>query len=339
MITIDGSRGEGGGQILRTSIALSLVTGKPCRIVDIRAGRRKPGLMRQHSAAVSAAAQIGQARVEGNSLGSRELTFFPAAVRAGTYRFDVGTAGSCTLVLQTVLPALLRAGAPSEVVLEGGTHNPFAPPFDFLERAFLPLLARMGAKVEAALERPGFYPAGGGRFTVRVEPVPQLSRIELLERGTIRRRRAKALVSRLPANIGRREIKTVQEQLSWEPAVLQVEEVKSSPGPGNVLLVEVESENVTEVFSGFGERGVSAETVAEQTVSEVLEYLQEDVPVGRHLADQLLMPMVLAGGGVFRTLPPTRHTRTNVEVIESFLDMKISMRPIGGKRWEIAASS
>src|SRR5262249_21779317 len=148
MITIDGSFGEGGGQILRTSLALSLVTGQPFHIEKIRAGRKQPGLLRQHLTAVKAAAQISQAQVEGEKIGSTQLTFAPGSLMAGEYAFAVGTAGSATLVLQTILPALLRANAPSRLTLEGGTHNPFAPPFNFLTKAFLPLIRRMGARVE-----------------------------------------------------------------------------------------------------------------------------------------------------------------------------------------------
>src|SRR5690242_7527890 len=194
MIIIDGSFGEGGGQILRTSLTLSLVTGKPLRIERIRAGRKSPGLLRQHLAAVNAAARVGYAEVEGASLGARELTFRPQTVAAGHYQFAVGTAGSATLVLQTVLPALLTADAPSTLVLEGGTHNPYAPPFDFLEKTFLPLLNRMGPRVEARLERHGFYPAGGGRFIVEITPAQQLGRFELDDRGAITGRRARALI-------------------------------------------------------------------------------------------------------------------------------------------------
>ena len=166
MLTIDGSVGEGGGQILRTALALALVTGTPFRIHAIRARRRKPGLLRQHLTAVNAAATVGGASTDGASLGSRELTFRPGRITPGEYRFAVGTAGSTGLVLQTVLPPLLLASGPSTVTVEGGTHNPGAPPFDFLARVFLPLLRRMGAHVEARLDRPGFYPAGGGQCTV-----------------------------------------------------------------------------------------------------------------------------------------------------------------------------
>src|SRR5437867_958993 len=164
MLLIDGSQGEGGGQILRTALGLSLVTGTPIRIEKIRAGRAKPGLLRQHLTAVNAATAIGAVDVEGATLGSQELTFRPGTVKPGEYRFAVGTAGSTGLVLQTVLPPLLTAPGPSTLTLEGGTHNPTAPPFDFLARAFLPLISRMGPSATARLERPGFYPAGGGQM-------------------------------------------------------------------------------------------------------------------------------------------------------------------------------
>ena len=173
-LKIDCSMGEGGGQILRSSLALSLVMGRSIRIEKIRAGRKKPGLLRQHLTAARAAAEIGRAQVRGVELGSEELEFAPGVVVPGEYRFAVGSAGSATLVLQTVLPALLTASGPSQLVLEGGTHNPMAPPFDFLEKAFLPCIRRMGPRVEATLTRPGFYPAGGGAFEVAIEPVERL---------------------------------------------------------------------------------------------------------------------------------------------------------------------
>src|SRR6185436_13785565 len=175
MISIDGSFGEGGGQILRTALSLSLATGAPFRIENIRAQRPKPGLLRQHLTAVQAAAAVGRAHVEGHTAGSLALTFTPTGVFPGDYAFAVGTAGSATLVLQTILPPLLAAGGRTVVTLEGGTHNPWAPPFDFLKRVFLPIVNRLGPRVEVALERYGFYPAGGGRFSVTIDPSPELA--------------------------------------------------------------------------------------------------------------------------------------------------------------------
>lgn len=335
MIEIDGSFGEGGGQIPRTCLALSLVTGKPFRIRNIRSGRKKPGLMRQHLTALKAATKIGSARVEGAELHSTAFTFSPGRVRPGEYRFDIGTAGSCTLVLQTVLPALMIADGASKLILKGGTHNEFAPPFDFLARTFLPIIQRMGPDVKASLDRHGFYPAGGGRFSVTIHPVGALRRVDLMARGKIVRRAATAVVARLPRHIAERELKVVGKRLAWNTDSLRVEEVQNSRGPGNVLMVEVESECLTEVFTGFGKRGVTAEKVSARTVKSVVEYLAHDAPVGRHLADQLLIPMALAGGGRFRTLAPTLHTRTNAEIIQRFLDIDISIKEVESGAWEV----
>src|SRR5438874_10033599 len=197
MLIIDGSEGEGGGQILRTSLALSLVTGQPFRIERIRAKRQKPGLLRQHLTGVEAARTVGCAEVVGGALNSQTLEFRPGVVTPGNYRFAVGTAGSATLVLQTVLPSLLTASGTSTLTLEGGTHNPLAPPFDFLARSFMPLIHRMGPSVELELRAAGFYPAGGGRFHTRIEPAKRLFPLVLNERGAIRTRRATVWLSKL----------------------------------------------------------------------------------------------------------------------------------------------
>ena len=325
MITIDGSFGEGGGQILRTSLALSLVTGKPFCIDRIRAGRKNPGLLRQHLTAVNAAAEISGAEMSGATMGSKELTFAPAAVKPGDYAFAVGTAGSATLVLQTVLPALLTAGGPSNLILEGGTHNPFAPPFDFLARAFLPLVNRMGPTVSAILERPGFYPAGGGKFSVRIETAVDFRRLELNSRGELRVRRARAVVANLPRTVAQRELSLIGTKMSWPGEWLTAEVVDDSRGPGNVVMIEVECEHVTEVFTGFGERGVRAEAVAEQPVQQARRYLASEAAVGEYLADQLIVPMAIARGGSFTTGPLSRHATTNIEVVKKFLDVEITV--------------
>jgi RNA 3'-terminal phosphate cyclase (ATP) len=319
MLLIDGSAGEGGGQILRSSLALSLTTGKPFRLTNVRARRTRPGLLRQHLTALRAAQAVGCAEVTGAELGSREVTFVPQHVNAGTYNFSVGTAGSATLVFQTVLPALMIADRPSTLVLEGGTHNPAAPPFEFLERAFLPIVARMGPKVTVKLERAGFYPAGGGRFTASITPA-RLSPIDLMERGAVVDRSVRAVVVALPRRIAEREIARLAHRLNWSASCFRVEEANAQ-GPGNVVHVEIASEQVTEVFTGFGERGVRAEAVADAVADEALEYLAADVPVGRHLADQLLLLFALAGGGRFRTLPLSAHARTQQDIIERFLEV------------------
>lgn len=337
MLELDGSHGEGGGQILRTSLALSMVTGTPVRIRNIRARRSKPGLQRQHLVAVQAAARIGGARVTGADIGSQTLTFEPGEVTPGEHRLSIGSAGSTTLVLQTVLPALLCAPEPSLLILEGGTHNPLAPPFEFLQRTYLPLVNRMGPRVHAELELFGFYPAGGGRIVVSVEPSPKLSGFELLERGEIRGRQAVALVSRLPLHIAERELRVVGREPGWEPPDLQALEVRT-PGPGNVLILMLESETLTEVFAGFGERGVSAEEVAGRAVKEMRSYLAADVPVWEHLADQLLLLFALAGSGAYATGPLSGHTATQIDLIPRFLDISIQVKESDSARQVIHVS-
>lgn len=338
MIEIDGSQGEGGGQVLRTSLALSVCTGRPLRIENIRAGRPKPGLMRQHLTAVRAAAAISDATVSGDAIGSRRLTFEPQTIRPGEYEFRIGTAGSTTLMLQTILPPLLTADGPSTIRLEGGTHNPHAPPFDFLARAFLPLIERMGPRVAAELERPGFYPAGGGRLRVRIDPASRLAPLHLPGRGEVRSRICRGVVSSLPGDIVTRELAVLRERLAWPDECFEHRQLPPGHGPGNVLTVEIESEHVCEVFTGFGERGVRAETVAQRVLDEVEEYLAAGVPVGRRLADQLLLPLALSaahgtdGGGSFVTLPLTRHATTNIDVIRRFLDVEIASAGIGRDR-------
>ncbi len=339
-VTIDGSRGEGGGQVLRSALALSMVTGTPFRMERIRARRPKPGLMRQHLTAVRAAAQVCAAEVQGDAVGSAALSFTPGKVHSREYHFNVGTAGSTTLVLQTVLPALVLAKEASILTLEGGTHNPFAPPYDFLEQVYLPLVNRMGPRVTVSLERPGFYPAGGGRFTVHIEPstTGKLLGFDLLERGAIRIRRATAIVANLPRHIAERELNEVRSQLDWPEDSLHVVEHRDTPGPGNIVMLAVASEHITELFAGFGERGVPAEKVASRAIMQCQRYLSADVPVGEYLADQLLLPLAIAGRGSYITLKPSLHTTTHAELIGQFLDVSVAMEQIGRDRWRITVS-
>lgn len=328
VVHIDGSQGEGGGQIVRSSLALSLVTGRPVVIKHIRAGREKPGLMRQHLTAVRAAAEVGNAKLEGDDIGSCSLRFHPGEITPGNYKFAVGTAGSATLVLQTVLPALIVAKQTSRVTLEGGTHNPWAPPFDFLDKAFFPLLARLGPCVTAQLETHGFFPAGGGRFHVVIDPAPQLNGIDLIERGDDGDRRVIALVSKLPLSIGQRELETISSKTNWPPIALRVYDVTDSPGPGNAVMIQIDSQYVTEVFTGFGRFGVKAEHVAEETLRQARDYIAAGVPVGPYLADQILLPLGIAAWQAgarsrFRTLPLSRHSLTHIEILRQFLGIEI----------------
>lgn len=323
MIIIDGSQGEGGGQVLRSALALSLVTGKPFTITNIRARRKTPGLMRQHLTAVNAAAEVGQANVLGAGLQSSTVTFEPGSLKAGEYHFAVGTAGSTMLVLQTVMLPLIFADGPSRVTLEGGTHNPFAPPFDFLREAYLPLVNRMGPAVRAVLERPGFYPAGGGRVVIEIEPCNKLRGFELCERGEICSRKARAMVANLPRSIAERELQIVRRHLGWEGGCLEVQEITGAPGPGNVVTIEVACEHVTELFTGFGELRRPAEAVATHAVQQCQRYLNGSAPVGEYLTDQLILPLAVAGEGRFVSTGLSLHARTHLDLIGKFLDVRI----------------
>lgn len=324
MIELDGSHGEGGGQILRSALTLAMCTGTPFRITKIRAGRQKPGLLRQHLTAVNAAATVSGARVDGAALGSPELLFEPGEVRGGDYRFAIGSAGSCTLVLQTLLPALLLADRPSRVSFSGGTHNAMAPPFHFIDRSFLPLLRRMGAQADVHLDRFGFYPAGGGEIVAEITPTGAFTPLSLPARGQRLSAMAESYIAGVPAHVAKRELATVADGLGWAPEQLKVRQVRHEEGPGNALLVTLAHEHVTEVFCGFGEKGVSAEKVASDVVDEVRAYLASDAAAGEYLADQLLLPMALAGTGDFSASTLSMHTKTNIEVIEKFLPVEFT---------------
>jgi RNA 3'-terminal phosphate cyclase (ATP) len=328
MIVIDGSFGEGGGQIVRSSLALSMVTGKPVTIEEIRARRSRAGLQRQHLTAVLAAQKLSAAGVEGAELQSHRLVFRPHRVWPGDYTFDIGSAGSTSLVMQTILPALMLADGPSHVRLIGGTHNIWAPPFDFLAKVYAPLVERIGPRLKLELKRYGFYPAGGGEVSLHVQPAEQLDSFELTQRGARVEMRVVALLSKLPQHIGERECRTIQSLTGWDDTHFEVRPVDAD-GPGNAVIIELQYENVTELFAGFGQKGVAAEEVARRACEELDQYLATDAPVGQHLADQLLLPLGLAAqqgrAGRFRTGELTEHSRTHIEVLQRFLDVRIKV--------------
>jgi RNA 3'-terminal phosphate cyclase (ATP) len=331
MIELDGSTGEGGGQILRTALALSMCTGQPISIARIRAKRPKPGLMRQHLTCVHAATAVCGAKVEGAELGSQTLVFEPGAVRAGDYSFNVGTAGSCTLVLQTVLPALMLAPEPSRVSLSGGTHNPMAPPFHFLERSFAPLLRRLGLSLELELRRHGFYPAGGGEISAHVRPAAAgLTPFDITDRGSLREEYAECLVPALPHSVAVRELAVLGRALGWSAGQLRTPSVRQNEGPGNALMATLAYEHVSEVITSFGEKGLSAEHVAGALVKEVIAFRASEAALGPHLADQWMLPLALAvaaqgGAASFTCTEMTEHATTNIGVIEKFLRVRFAV--------------
>lgn len=332
MIEIDGSEGEGGGQVVRNACALSLVTGTPFSIKNIRGKRSRPGLMRQHVTAVEAAAVIGGAECQGLAVGSSELVFRPGTVAAGDYHFAVGTAGSTSLVLQTILLPLILAGQPSRVVLEGGTHNMLAPPFDFIERVFLPVINRMGGGVSARLIRHGFYPRGGGRVEIEIAPTG-LTRVDCLERGAPTGVMGEARFAALPYEIAKREIETAQKITGWDPECFAVRKLPEDQGPGNILLLEARFEQACEIVSGFGQLGVSAHQLAKVAGQRMNGYMASNAFAGPYLADQLLLPFALAGGGSFTTVKPSQHSRTAADIIELFLGRKTQFEERIGDCW------
>ncbi|AXI04146.1 RNA 3'-terminal phosphate cyclase [Aquirhabdus parva] len=320
MLQLDGSIGEGGGQILRTALSLSLLTGKPFHLSNIRAGRKKPGLMRQHLVCVQAAKAIGHATVVGDHLHSTELTFTPHTVQAGHYHFPIGSAGSTMLVLQTLLPVLMMQDQPSTFKIEGGTHNPMAPTLDFVQRSFLPALAKIGVQAEVFSEQVGFFPVGGGLINVTIQPWVDRKPLSLLDRGALRESNAYAGVLNLDGHIVERELAVLDQMLTLSnQGYLHL----SGRGQGNTAFVEVVSKHHTEVFTALGEMGRTAEQVAKKLANEVKRYLMATCAVDEHLADQLLLPLALGVGGEFSCREITDHTRTQALMIETFLTAKI----------------
>jgi len=336
LLTIDGSQGEGGGQILRTSLALAMCLGKPFEITRIRAERQRPGLQPQHMTAVTAAAAIVDAELDGAEIGSQRLVFRPKQVKPGDYFFSTGTAGSTSLVLQTLLPALMMADKPSTLVLEGGTHNPSAPPYDFLAHAFLPLIQRMGPGISCRLERTGFAPRGGGIVHISIEPVKRLKPLEITGRGRILQQKAEVLLAHLPEHIAYRELRVIADSLGYAPHQLHYQAVDNAYGPGNIVLITLHTEVLSEVFSAFGKHGLPAEDVAAQAVNEVKAYLHSGAAAGKHLADQLLIPLALAAQGAFLTQKPSLHTLTNMAVIRQFMAMEFKCTQVSHGAWLIS---
>lgn len=318
MIEIDGSEGEGGGQILRSSLSLSALTGQPVTIERVRARRSRPGLMRQHLTCVRAAAQVCDARVEGAELGSQRVVFRPGEVRGGTFTFSVGTAGSSVLVAQTVLPPLLfGARRPSRIRFEGGTHNPMAPTFEYFDQTFLGALRPLGVAADAALESVGFYPVGGGAWTLDVRPVSSLEALFWLHRGPIELS-AHAFVQKLPFDIVERELAACRDALMLDAVALKPWQPPPGPGYGNAMWIRCAMRRGSALFTALGRRDRPAEQVAADALAAFRRFAAADVPVDEHLADQLLLPLALGAGGTFRTLEPTPHTRSNARVIEAF---------------------
>ena len=339
-ITVDGAAGEGGGQLLRASLALSMALGRPFRMVNIRAKRPKPGLKRQHLTCLHAAQAICGAKITGDAINSLAISFVPGPVRPGDHHFDIGSGGSCTLVLQAIVPPLLTASASSRLTVTGGTHVPHAPPFEFLRDTLFPWLKKLGPRLAATMDRPGFMQVGGGSITVAIEPVSALMALEANACGAFIGASGHIRAYNLHAGVGERECAALQEEkfatlgLAADNILMETPS-RAVEGPGNVVLVTVRRESGMTVCTGIGQRDVKAESVARQAANRAMAFLQAEVPVEQHLADQLLVPLALAGGGSFLTEKPSLHTRTCMELLPLFTDIKARASQQNAKAWRI----
>lgn len=323
MVEIDGSLGEGGGQIIRTSLSLSALTNIPFLIAGIRSRRPKPGLRAQHLSAVRAVQEISGARVEGDEIGSHKIIFEPGAVKGGTFRFDIGTAGATSLVLETLLPPLLFAHSGSRISLHGGTHVPISPPFHFIRDVFLPFLSELSMQVKTSIKTYGFYPKGGGEIEAEVAPlaVRPFGAVELPENKAIWTVKGVSAVANLPLSIAERQRQAAVFALKGLPLTIDMEtRAVSSPGTGTFLFLKAQGGACRAGFTSIGVRGKRAETVGLEAASALLEYWRRPGCVDPLLADQILIYLALSRGrSTFTTTAITPHLLTNLAVIEKFL--------------------
>lgn len=325
-IFVDGSTGEGGGQILRTSLALACITGKSLHIENIRAARRNPGLAKQHLSCVQAACQICNGKCQGADQGSRVLDFQPGLIQGSDFRFDIGSAGSATLVSQTILPALFLADKPSTITVTGGTHNPLAPPFDFIRETFLPAIATAGFPANCKLIKHGFFPAGSGKITFDVQPWHEQSHqiVNLCEPSRQFQIQARIYTAKLPKHIAQRQQKLLlQSQLDIQN--IEHIEVKDSDGPGNCVMIRLCGSSRTTVFTAFGMRGKPSQDVISEVVNLVNAFLGSCTAIDRFLADQLLIYMAIAKAGSYTTNELSSHLLTNMETIKKFLPINFQV--------------
>ena len=329
---IDGAHGEGGGQLLRNSAALAAVTGIPVRITNIRAGRPKPGLTAQHVTALQAVAALADARVEGLQVGSRQVTITPGLLRGGRFAFDVGTAGSVTLVLQACLPAALRAPAPVEIRLIGGTDVRWSPPLDYFRFVFLPLLARMGGQATVEFVRRGYYPQGGGEIRVSVVPAQEFRPLRVEPPGGLRRIRGIAHVGNLPADVAQRMKHAAMRRFVGIAEVKVEETSEAAIGPGGAIVLWTEHENTVLGASGLAEKGMPAETLGKAAAEEIVEDLNAHASLDVHAADQVLLYCALAKGeSQFSTREISQHAETTMWLLQKVLDTRFETVQVGGR--------
>jgi RNA 3'-phosphate cyclase len=325
MIDIDGSFGEGGGQILRSSLALSLLTGQRFRLRNIRAKRDTPGLRPQHLMSVRAAAEVGHAQTRGASVGSTTLDFEPRTIRPGAYHFPIGTAGATGLVLHTIHLPLALQDAPSTVTVEGGTHNDHSPAFHFLATTWAGYMARVGLPLTLTMARPGFYPRGGGRIEATIPGAARPRGLTLTRRPPLTRATVLSAAASLPEHVAHRQARRARVRLEDAGLTVEVREEAWPGGPGSVLAVTFPEAPLPTLFFGLGARGKPAEAVANDAVDQALAYLAADAPVDPHSADQLVLPLAFADGpSEYRVTEVTQHLLTNIAVVGHFIDREIT---------------
>ena len=327
LIEIDGSYGEGGGQILRTALAFSAILKRPFTIHHIRSKRKNPGLQAQHLAAVEALSRITEAQTEGVKFGSQKITFIPRKILPGDYQFEVRTAGSVTLLLQAVFLPLCLANEKSRLTLVGGTHVPWSPSFHYLSEVFLPTLQWMGVSAKAIIEKWGFYPKGGGKIQLEIHPAHELKPVSLVERGLLKKIRGISASSNLPKHVAERQKEQTLNRIRRElkiDAEIAIQQDVSSNGPGSFLFLLAEYEKIFAGFSSLGARGKLAEKVADEAVDSLKDYMESDGCIDPHLADQIIPFMAMAkGNSSFTTTQMTEHLLSNLWVIAHFLEVKV----------------
>ncbi len=341
LLEIDGNYGEGGGQILRSSLSLSAILRQPIRIKNIRAGREKPGIAAQHLTGVNAVAAITNAEVNGGSLGSQTLTFVPQEIRGGGYTFDVAdirpSAGALSLVFQSIAAPLAHAEVPSTATLRGGTHVPWSPAIHYLQEIFIPMAAKFGFQGSLKLNRWGWYPKGGGEAIASIQPSSDWHGVDLRVRGKLKEIQGISAASNLPEHILNRQRDQSQKRLIRFGQQLNIDLVEGeSIGQGTLVFLKAQFENVQAGFSALGARGKRAEQVADEACQALEDFLASDTAIEPHLADQLILPMALAQGeSCFTTSRITRHLTTNIWLVQQFLPVQFEVNGAEGKPGEI----
>jgi RNA 3'-terminal phosphate cyclase (ATP) len=328
MLLIDGAFGEGGGQILRSALALSLLTGKPFRLENIRARRSKPGLMPQHLQAVQAAKVVGHAEVSGDRQGSGTLTFTPGEIRHGVYDFHIGTAGSTSLVLQTILVPLSLCRDSSTISISGGTHVRWSPCFHYLDWHWRSFMQQAGYDFSLSLDQTGFYPRGGGRITASIKPANSLQPLQLTKRGDLKSIQGLSAVANLNLEIAERQRRQALKRLADIDCDPQIEITQfPSPGHGTLLLLLARYEHSQCCFYSLGEKGKPAERVADEAVEQLLAFDRSGGTIDHYLADQLILPLaVVKGTSQLHSAKISNHLITNVEVVRQFLPCEIKIK-------------